>query len=565
MSKKRKNIMDGYFDQFRNEQIDVNPHVQDLEISDSPKGISELGVSASPHINDPSSQELVVDQEPISSQSTPISNQSVSIDSHSIANQESISSHSEPISSRSVSINSQNSENEPFPLIKSRLVVDQDPISSHSTPISSQSVSINSHSIANQESICSHSVPISSRSISINSQNKKIPEKQINQIKKQTKTESVVDQESFSSRSIADRSSINSRLVSDEESINSRSVPDQYLIDSQIDDAFESNPNIDIFLKSIGTTKLSDYLGDAQYSLLNYVFLNTNIQTFQTGMLTRKTVATNCNISDNSVQSTIQKLCKLGVIKRGLGKSGNGGKFQLKIHKKIYQKLITDNKTINSRLVADQKSFSVPLVPDQLSAVSSKLVSNINNNLLTSTVVETEEDLNALDVSAINIDQLKNTSISRKQIQDIKNQRLNFTTETLQDFVDRFAIYTSDSKNIANIKSIPAIFVKMAQLASKGQDPLIDIETDTDRLIRERLERLRAIKEERLKQRQELLELEFENWLEEIDLDQVEKIAPATSMMKQGSVAQKMTLKNYFVENVWNQKTGNLFFNQPEI
>jgi hypothetical protein len=196
----------------------------------------------------------------------------------------------------------------------------------------------------------------------------------------------------------------------------------------------------------------------------------------------------------------------------------------------------------------------------------SKLVSINNNNLLTRSDKNVEvEDQDLLDVSAIDFHSFKSQVISRKQIQDIKNQRLNFTTATLQDFVDRFAIYVSDPKNIKGVNSIPAIFVKMAQLASKGQDPLIDIETDTDRLIRERLERLKVMKEERLKQKQELLELEFENWLEEIDLDQIEKIAPTTAMMKQGSVAQKMTLKNYFIESVWVQKAGNLFFNQIEI
>ena len=190
----------------------------------------------------------------------------------------------------------------------------------------------------------------------------------------------------------------------------------------------------------------------------------------------------------------------------------------------------------------------------------SKLVSNINNNLLPRDPVsiESNQAVDCFDVAAVNIDALGKLNISRKQIQDIKNQKLNFTTSTLQDFVDRFAIYASDPKNIRNVNSLPAIFVKMAQLASKGEDPLIDIETETDRLIRERLERLKAKREERLKQQTELMELEFESWMEEIQPKGWNEIAPPTNLMKTGSLSQRMTLKSYFTENIWPIKATEL-------
>ena len=192
----------------------------------------------------------------------------------------------------------------------------------------------------------------------------------------------------------------------------------------------------------------------------------------------------------------------------------------------------------------------------------SKLVSNINNNLLPRDPVSIEPNqaVDCFDVGAVNIDALGKLNISRKQIQDIKNQKLNFTTSTLQDFVDRFAIYASDPKNIRNVNSLPAIFVKMAQLASKGEDPLIDIETETDRLIRERLERLKAKREERLKQQTELMELEFESWMEEIQPKGWNEIAPPTNLMKTGSLSQRMTLKSYFTENIWPVKASELGF-----
>ena len=182
---------------------------------------------------------------------------------------------------------------------------------------------------------------------------------------------------------------------------------------------------------------------------------------------------------------------------------------------------------------------------------SSKLVSN-NKELTKLDQKPIEDDF--LVPADLDLLQVASFGITRKHVQDLKNQKLNFTTSTLQDFINRFAEYAKDPKNIKNIQSVPAIFCKMAQLASKGEDPLIDIETDVDRLIRERIERLKTKREDRIKQQTELIELEFENWMAEIKTTGQDQLVKPTALMKSGSIGQKMTLKNHFIEQIWPEK-----------
>jgi hypothetical protein len=106
---------------------------------------------------------------------------------------------------------------------------------------------------------------------------------------------------------------------------------------------------------------------------------------------------------------------------------------------------------------------------------------------------------------------------------------------------------------------------------------LVDIETDADRMIRERIESLKANQEMRLKQESELITLEFENWYICLSSEQMDKAVPPSAVSKSGSSTQKLILKNYFIENIWPEKRAELYGskqatlntnenrNQPEV
>jgi hypothetical protein len=178
------------------------------------------------------------------------------------------------------------------------------------------------------------------------------------------------------------------------------------------------------------------------------------------------------------------------------------------------------------------ESYEPPLV--------SKLVNN--NTILTNT----NESLDPLE---INITKLSNFGITKKHINDLKNQKLQFTTFTLQDFVNRFAEYASNPSNISNIGSIPGLFCKMAQLASKGEDPLVGIETEEDRAINKRMELLKRKKEDREKREAELFNLEFGEWYSAMDTTQMLKLIPEAGIVK--GETRVHIAKQYYLDNVW--------------
>jgi hypothetical protein len=302
-----------------------------------------------------------------------------------------------------------------------------------------------------------------------------------------------------------------------------------------------------------------------QLSLFNFIcesLLSTGENTMQTSY---EYLALQTRINIGSIKTTAKRLRDSQLLDISAFGGGKGASIQI-IVTDLVLKIFARKFKARSNTEVTQNTHEKRHRSDTIQDTNapSKLVSNLNNNLLPSTQVTQPIQVNQpdptqdLDVSAINIQHLGRFNIYRKQIQDIKNQKLNFSTTSLQDFVDRFVIYASDSKNVRNVMSLPAIFVKMAQSASKGQDPLIDIETDTDRIVRERLEELVQKRQERHNRQNQLLELEFETWIDGLQQQARDSLAPPTPLMKSGSVAQTMTLKNHFIEQIWPELAADL-------
>jgi hypothetical protein len=273
-----------------------------------------------------------------------------------------------------------------------------------------------------------------------------------------------------------------------------------------------------------------------------------------------ESLASQTSVNIGSIKTTLKRLRESNLISIESHGGGKGAFIYVKVEDsvlKVYARSMNPRSDTEVTHFTDKKGHRSDTIPD--TKAPSKLVSNINNNLLTKEIESTAFNEPKIEVGLINIQSVAKFGISRKQIQDIFNQKLDFTTHTLQDFVDRFFIYASDPKNLRNVNSIPAIFVKMAQLASKGQDPLMDIETEADYAIRERIERLKAIQDARLKQETELVNLEYETWYATLTIQQMDAAAPPTLASKSGSSMQKIILKNYFLENVWPEKRALIF------
>jgi hypothetical protein len=178
----------------------------------------------------------------------------------------------------------------------------------------------------------------------------------------------------------------------------------------------------------------------------------------------------------------------------------------------------------------------------------SKLVSNINTKLTNTSELTPDE----IDLSAI----IK-FGITKKHLNDLKNQQLPLTNMMVQDFVKKFAIYASNPTNIRNVGNLPGLFCKMAQSVAKGEDPLSDIETEEDRVINERIEVLKRKKEEKERKEAELINLEFQDWLGGFNQEEILDLVPDARIVSKIETRINI-IKQYFVENIWKPPTPTL-------
>ncbi len=184
---------------------------------------------------------------------------------------------------------------------------------------------------------------------------------------------------------------------------------------------------------------------------------------------------------------------------------------------------------------------------------SSKLVSNINNNLLTR-----KED-GRPEFSTIDISGLNRFGITEKQLRDFENQKLSIPVEQLEDFVWKFEQYASDANNIKGVRNVVGLFCKMAQSLASGVDPLSHIKTPEEMALENALAASRRALGEQGRVEDELKQSRFLEWFNALTQNTRDKIEPPTALIASGSELQKKKLFGYFDQQVWPQLKNDIF------
>jgi hypothetical protein len=184
---------------------------------------------------------------------------------------------------------------------------------------------------------------------------------------------------------------------------------------------------------------------------------------------------------------------------------------------------------------------------------SSKLVSN---NILTTREenLRTTQEQTKPDFSDVSITAVAHLGITSKHLRDIENQKLQLSQSQLEDFISRFAIYASNPANIANVRNKAALFIKMVQSLSRGEDVLSDIKSEEDEILEAFLKRKEEAKKRRLELEKRALDMEFSDWLESLSEAQRDEYAPPTSIVESGSENQNRLLKQWYSDNIWPEK-----------
>lgn len=273
------------------------------------------------------------------------------------------------------------------------------------------------------------------------------------------------------------------------------------------------------------------------FSALVDFFLDKKIRSVS---VSKKMLALLTGVNEGSVLTTTDRMKSKGFIfKEKIGK-GKAAKLLISIPDEHFFEYIKSKNEIN----ATQNSHT-----DWDTNLSSKLVSKNSSDSLTNDQ-QFYVGFDELDLSAV-----QSVGISQKQIADIRNQKLPITASQLQNFIDQFAIYVREPNNIKNVRNIRGLFVRMAQMLSRGEDPLAGIVTEEDLVLQD----LIAEKELAHKRRQELqetlVELAFEEWVGNLTMADRDRLVPPNTVMRSGSEAQKRLLKSYFSSEVWQDKS----------
>jgi hypothetical protein len=119
--------------------------------------------------------------------------------------------------------------------------------------------------------------------------------------------------------------------------------------------------------------------------------------------------------------------------------------------------------------------------------------------------------------------------------------------------IERFGQFmkTQDAKRVQNARGF---FISLAEQLSKGVTPLDHIETNSEALMREFVERAKEAKARREMLEKEASEFAFEEWIENLDSKARDELVPPNSVIESGSKIQTIKLKEHFRLNVWPTK-----------
>lgn len=228
-------------------------------------------------------------------------------------------------------------------------------------------------------------------------------------------------------------------------------------------------------------------------------------------------------------------------------KNGRGGFVQFLILKSHYQGfLIGDDFVKPTENLLE--TYGKPTGKPTETPSSSSREFYLNNSTTTQNVDNSESDADALksfDFSIVTEFGITSSTIARcrELYPSVSNDKLSALTERFGQFMK-----TTDGKRVQNARGF---FISLAEQLSKGVTPLDHIETNSEALMREFVERGKEAKARRELLEKQALEFAFEEWIEKLDSKARDELVPPNSVIESGSKIQTIQLKEYFRVRVW--------------
>ena len=252
-----------------------------------------------------------------------------------------------------------------------------------------------------------------------------------------------------------------------------------------------------------------------------------------------------------AVRKAIRRLEEKGFIIRSHFKDGRGGWTKYELPRAIYSDLLTLRTNTNHEPIMSQsgaKRTPQPTPQPEPSPSSSSREFFLNNSTTTRNVDNSDPDAGApknLDFSIVTEFGITISTLNR-----CRELYPSVSNDQLAALVERFGQFmkTPDGKRVQNARGF---FISLAEQLSKGVTPLDHIETNSEALMREFVERAKEAKARRELLEKEAFEFAFEEWIESLDEKSRNELVPTTSVIESGSKIQTMKLKEHFRLSVW--------------
>ncbi|MBY0385943.1 hypothetical protein K2X05_12360, partial [bacterium] len=247
--------------------------------------------------------------------------------------------------------------------------------------------------------------------------------------------------------------------------------------------------------------------------------------------------------SSSTIKTVIDRVIKKGFLTKKPGKTGRGGWMIFEIQKATFQDLLLgemDYKQSTIGLQTDYKQSTKQTTEQTTSPLGSKVDNIINNNYLTNT-----EDWNLCKVMDV-----EKFGITEGVLRKARELSPNLQIDQASLVIEKFSVRMERDAG-RSIKNPIGYFLSLTKKAASGEDILPEIESESDRLMREMVEKAQDVLKKRAEIEAELLESSFLVWMGGLDAAQKREIAPNSTLVKEGSHPYTQHFKNYYKENLW--------------
>jgi len=265
-------------------------------------------------------------------------------------------------------------------------------------------------------------------------------------------------------------------------------------------------------------------------------------------------------ISHPSTFKTVRaRLQQKGFLAKSVIKKGPGGWVQYKIPHEIWQQLVTEwgyNKSTEGLQSDDNRSTS--RTTNQTTTLSSSSSGGIFDKNTTTTHLDYNPQVKAAlspDWQGIDYEPLKEIGFSQSHLLQViraqpkldEDKRL--TPEQLKEAISWFSFDLLENNKAREIRTTPLNYFMGLMVKGSPYARPANYESLEDTARRKYFESKQAYKAKKEAQEREILDLEFESWVEGISVEEKRDLVPTIG--KAGGPVEQAGLRRHFEENVW--------------